>query len=408
MRPMSFDSRLRRIGIHSRDLQLFGLGAHGPACMIRNQILSALACVFTLAILLTAVPSHAAIITLTNQNSTVHINDTSSAGQTDWLVDGTNQLAQRWFWVSVNGAAPVAVNTLAPPTVVTQSANSVTLSYSNPLLATVTLSFTLQGQALGTYGSDLAVQAGVTNLTGAQANVSLLEYADFDLNPLGSDVVSFRNANDIQQTAAVAKEETAISAFQAYQGGTPAIVLGAVTTNSLINFPAIGGSFGPADASWAVRWNRILMAGGGFTVSESENIQNGAEGGNAFTLGDFTLDGFSDGFAADPADLPALMNALSDLSKYKSQYPISGSETNLRRLGNFKMLPLNNLEPITNADVQELIDYLANSGAGSLSPIPEPNSLVLLCLGGAWLAVVAGRTHARNRSNRKHPIFAAK
>jgi hypothetical protein len=363
-------------------------------------------CVFTLDIVPTAVPSHAAIITLTNQNSLVQINDTSSAGQINWFVDGTNNLSQRWFWISVNGAAPVAVDTLSAPTVAVQSANSVTLSYSNPALAKVDLTFTLLGQALGTLGADLAVQAGVTNNTGAPATVRLFEYANFDLNnAAANDYLSFRNANYIQQSKGVSviTQDTVISSFQGWQAGAPATVLAAVTTNTLTNTPLIGDSAGPGDESWAVRWNRNLAGfGGAFTVSNDEHVQGTTPNGIVFTLADFALDGF-----VDQSDLPALMNALSDLSKFKSKLPKNGAgdETNLRKLGNFEMLPDNNMEPVDNLDLQEEIDYLANHGIGSIAAVPEPNSFVLICLGGAWLAVVVCRTYARNRSNRKQSGF---
>src|SRR5262245_7148202 len=137
--------------------------------MIRNQTLFVVACVLTLAAL-TAAPSHAAVQLLTSNNSSVTINDASSTGQTTWVVDGTNNLVSQWFYLSVNGAAPVAVNTLSAATIIAQSASSIHLQYTSAGLATVDLTFTLLGQAIGTLGSDLAVQAGVTNLTGATAN----------------------------------------------------------------------------------------------------------------------------------------------------------------------------------------------------------------------------------------------
>src|SRR5262249_41758518 len=73
-------------------------------------------------------------------------------------------------------------------------------------------------------------------------------------------------------------EDTVISAFQGHEGNTPGTVLGAVTTNTLNNLPAIGGSVGPGDESWAVRWDRTLGVNGAFTVSKDENITGGAIG----------------------------------------------------------------------------------------------------------------------------------
>lgn len=250
--------------------------------MIRNQISFSLACVCTAAILLTAVPSHAAVINLANQNSFLQINDTSSAGQLNWFVDGTNNLAQQWFWISVNGAAPVAVNTVGAPVITNQTANSVMITYANSLVE-VDLTFTLLGQNPGTLGADLAVQAGVTNLTGATATVNLFEFANFDLNnSAAGDTVGFPSATQITQTKGMTTitEDTVISAFQGHEGDTSGTVLGAVTTNTLNGLPAIGGSVSPADAAWAARWDRTLTTGAAFTVSKDENIQGVTPGLN--------------------------------------------------------------------------------------------------------------------------------
>ena len=147
---------------------------------------------------------------------------------------------------------------------------------TSPALAKVNLTFTLLGQAPGTGGADLAVQAGVTNNTGAQATVRLFEFANFDLNgSAANDTVSFPSGTQITQTkgATTVTEDTVISPFQGHEGAAPGTVLGAVTTNTLNNLPAIGSSVGPGDESWAARWDRTLATGGGFTVSKNETIQ---------------------------------------------------------------------------------------------------------------------------------------
>jgi hypothetical protein len=124
-------------------------------------------------------------------------------------------------------------------------------------------------------------------------------------------------------------------------------------------------------------------------------LGNEAFFGNPIILGDYTFDGF-----VDQGDLPALLNALSDMSKYKSSpnNALYGSETRLRQLGNYEMLPDNNLPPITNLDIQEQLDYFADHGVGSLTAVPEPDSFVLICIGGASLALCRRCTRRREIS----------
>jgi hypothetical protein len=74
------------------------------------------------------------------------------------------------------------------------------------------------------------------------------------------------------------------------------------------------------------------------------------------------------------ADIPAMLSALTDLNAYKSQNGLS--DANLVSIGD-----LNNSGALTNADIQSLLDLIAEqSGGGSAAAVPEPASIVLLAL----------------------------
>jgi hypothetical protein len=100
-----------------------------------------------------------------------------------------------------------------------------------------------------------------------------------------------------------------------------------------------------------------------------------------YVPGDFDRDG-----VATVADIPAMMSALSNLSGYQSSHGLSGPQ--LLSIGD-----LNGTSSVTNADIQALINFLANNriviGGGSatseLVPVPEPATCALMAVGAVML-----------------------
>jgi autotransporter-associated beta strand protein len=86
----------------------------------------------------------------------------------------------------------------------------------------------------------------------------------------------------------------------------------------------------------------------------------------------------------DVADVSAMMTALSDLSTYQATHgPGGGALTNQQLLD---IADLDNSGAVTNADLQGLINLLANGGgSGSVTAVPEPASLSLLATGALVL-----------------------
>ncbi len=79
------------------------------------------------------------------------------------------------------------------------------------------------------------------------------------------------------------------------------------------------------------------------------------------TLGDFNRDGH-----VNAADIPSMMQALTDLNAYKTNYFLSTA--NLTAIGDF-----DTDGRFTNADMQGLLSLLA-SGGGSVTAVPEPGT----------------------------------
>ena len=90
-------------------------------------------------------------------------------------------------------------------------------------------------------------------------------------------------------------------------------------------------------------------------------------------LGDFNRDGH-----LDPADVLAMLTALTDLKDYQASNSMSDSQ--LLTIGD-----VNGDGKVTNADIQAELDLIDSAGGGSLSAIPEPAAVSLLALGAIGL-----------------------
>jgi hypothetical protein len=156
----------------------------------------------------------------------------------------------------------------------------------------VQTTFTLSGGAAGSGASDMPISVNVSNVTAAATNISLFEYANFDLNASAAgdqlNIVQNTPAGFIHQTKGTTAitEKSTISAFDQWAGGSPASVLGpgagSVLSGSLGDSPALNTQIGPGDESWAVQWDDTLAAtgqiGSTFGVSKDEKISGALPG----------------------------------------------------------------------------------------------------------------------------------
>jgi hypothetical protein len=89
-------------------------------------------------------------------------------------------------------------------------------------------------------------------------------------------------------------------------------------------------------------------------------------------LGDFNRDGYLTG-----ADIQPMLKALTNLSDYKLANGFEDIDVVARGDFNHDLV-------FTNLDIQGLLNALASVGEGSVSAVPEPNSLISLAIGGAF------------------------
>jgi autotransporter-associated beta strand protein len=99
--------------------------------------------------------------------------------------------------------------------------------------------------------------------------------------------------------------------------------------------------------------------------------------------GDFNQDGFE-----NSNDIPAMLQALTDIPRYQNTYGMTPSEL-------ISVTDMNGDNALTNRDIQNLLDVLA--GGGSAAPVHEPSSALLA--GGGLIGLA--RVYRRRSAQRK-------
>ncbi len=236
-----------------------------------------------------ALPAQGSILTLTDSNSTVLIDNASQSGVFNWTVDGVNQLFQQWFWYRIGPTGgESSIDTLSAPSGGTTSAKSATVGYSGANGLNVEVDYLLTGGANGSGASDLQETITLTN-TGAQSmDLHFYQYSDFDLNgSLGGDFVQFVNSNAVDQykliggnmeklSETVHTVTPSLGTTTRYQGDFFANTLNFLNDanpTTLNNTPVVGGpALGPGDMTWAYEFDRVLPPGGQLIIGKDKSL----------------------------------------------------------------------------------------------------------------------------------------
>ena len=215
-----------------------------------------------------------ATITLTDQNSTVLIDPTSQAGSYAWIVDGTNNLYQQWFWYR-NGNDPTgqySIDTIGAPTVQLLGTNIAEINYSNNILG-VQVTYDLTGGSAGSQVSDLSETIRIMNNSSSALSLHFFQYSDFDLSGTpGGDSVSLTNMKAIQGGAGKLLSETVVVPdANELEANYYANTLNSLNSGSpyTLNNTA---SAGPGDVTWAYEWDPTIGVGGSYIISKDKHL----------------------------------------------------------------------------------------------------------------------------------------
>jgi hypothetical protein len=228
-----------------------------------------------------ATTAQAAIVTLTDGNSSTSIDASTPVGQFNWLVDGVNQTFQQGFWFRIGDAGDEqALSTVPLVSAGTAFGDTVAqLHYKNPGVMDVLVNYTLLGGSLGSHSSDLGESIRVINLGASTMSLHFFQYVDFDLNgSAGGNYLRFVDAHTVDQWGgggAVLSETVVTPMANHFEGKVyPTTLLkfsdGLPTT--LADAPPVGTVLGPADVTWAYEWDVDIAPGDNFTISKDKML----------------------------------------------------------------------------------------------------------------------------------------
>jgi hypothetical protein len=206
----------------------------------------------------------AATSTLSDGNSTITFDPSSSAGVNNWTVNACDQLNQDWFFYRVGSSGPVlSIDTIGAPTVTQPTANSLDTTYANSSVS-IRINYSLTGGSGG--NSSLAVGISIQNLT--QNSLQFYNYGDFSLGGITSTAMG-KNVSGLFNEADVTGANGGFLQTLVTPGANSGeAALGGVTLGKFAAGTPLSGALtaGPAqDTTYAFGWN--VAAGQSPTLS---------------------------------------------------------------------------------------------------------------------------------------------
>lgn len=238
------------------------------------------------ALALIAGSATAAINTLEDRNSVVNVDNASSAGMTDWVVDGTDHLFQQWFWFRVAGedtqerpinALPLTGNALTDTNpFVDPRPDNLAMQYSGTGF-TIEPSFQLRGGGSGSGRSDIGEQISVHNNRTTPLHITFIQYCDFDLNgSAGGDEGQILGPlfNTVRQSEAgfVLSETVITPGPNHFELNLFPVTLTALNDGDIDDLNDFAGPLGPGDVTWAFQWDFVIDPNSSVLISKDKSI----------------------------------------------------------------------------------------------------------------------------------------
>lgn len=225
----------------------------------------------------------AAPISLDDLNSHVDIDPAAPSGMYNWVIDGTDQLFQQWFWYRVGSTGPETPLSSLPITGLNvldanfHPGNDTLVVRHSGAGFNITINYILQGGLPGSRTSDVAEQIRIDNLGSTPLEFHFFQYSNFNLNNTPDDILHIENGNlAVQTDSTMSLAETAATPKPTrYQADLVPLIINSLTDalpTTLTN------SAGPVtgNVAFAFEWDRegllMIPAGGSFTISKDKNI----------------------------------------------------------------------------------------------------------------------------------------
>jgi len=216
-------------------------------------------------------PSSAVVVTLTDLASTADFAINTGSGDSfyDWIVDGEDELALEWFYVSIktgsDWSTPQALGGGSYTySTHTTTADSLDVDYNLGGGASIKLEFDLTGSSAGVKKSDIDESVRITAGT-SQLDIRVYEYSHFQLGGTTPDDYGLLRPStpgpqiaDVADAAWRLSETVATPRPKFYEVGDATTVFSHVGTQAL---DGSLGVYGPGDVAWAFGWEFTIAAG---------------------------------------------------------------------------------------------------------------------------------------------------
>ena len=241
----------------------------------RTLSLCVLACA---AFFYTGTQTNAALVTLTDLNSSVQIETDAQKGMFVWSVDGVDHLCQQWFWYRIGDQGPeTSIDALGPAAVSQVTPRYVTTLYTAAGAFSIQVDYLLTGGTAGSRTSDIAESIRFINLSGGVLPLRFFQYVNFDLNGVpGGDYAQLVNANTMAQwkpgVVLTETESVDTPAGKYYDVAYFPQTLNELNDQLPTTLHNVAGPIGPGDVTWALEWVCDIPVGGTVLISKDKRI----------------------------------------------------------------------------------------------------------------------------------------
>ncbi len=220
------------------------------------------------------VATKASAASLSSGNTVVNIDPLTPMGMNSWLVDGTEQLYQQWFWYRVGNTMERSIDSIGAP-VVSSVGSQLTSTYTASGFS-ISIVYDLLGGAVGSGQSTVNEIITINNLSGSALDFHFFQYSDYNLGGVNQDTVQLMNPFNYALVTSGGQSLGEVANSPAATRGEVAYAY--QTRNKLVDGVASTldntvGPVGPGDVTFAFQWDYMLEAGGSFQISKIKSLQ---------------------------------------------------------------------------------------------------------------------------------------
>jgi hypothetical protein len=222
-----------------------------------------------------APPSNANIV-ITDGNSAVTIDPTSSAGVEQWTINGQNQIHQEWFWIRTGSTGgQSSIDTLSAPTITSTPSDMAELTYGSSNGLQIEVEYSLTGGLAGSETSDLGETIVISNNGTSSQTYHFFEYANFNLGDSTSGQTETISVGPGGTTATDVgngwQDETVVSLASEYEANDYPTLLDEIASSTSYTLSGASTST-KGDGEWAFEWDMTIGAKSSYVISGDDNI----------------------------------------------------------------------------------------------------------------------------------------